>query len=375
MSRDPEVSFKTTQVLVKQIVEQQRLSQTQEGQYAFEFISSQAASYRDRLEKAENAVKEFRSRSTDVDEKVVQDRIRDIETDIQSLELSVQESQSVVQTTRAQLNIESQYLEVQSQVYTVRQNKAALERQLNALRMQYQESYPDIVTIKGQIAEYDRRLDELVADKNVSPRFFVGDVGESNPELIFDELRKQLNEEVSGLTAKEKRLSSLKALLDEQHLKLERVAENQAQLAELMRDYNVTKDTYEELLSRKENAGISVAITEEGQGLSYRVISEPTYPINPTGLTFLHFVLVAPILGIGIPLGLLLAMILLDPRIRTATTLGSELATSVPLLGVCPKYHTTIAERLLRKDMLLLSIAFGLFFIVYFYVFSISLNS
>jgi polysaccharide chain length determinant protein (PEP-CTERM system associated) len=373
-SRDPEVAFKTAQQLVTQLVEYQKVSRREEGEYAYDFISKQVDTYKSRLESAESALKDFRSRSTDVDEQTVQDRIRDLDNEIQDLKLSIQESESKIETTTAQLDAESEYIGAQGEIYALQQQKQLLQTQLSELRMQFQESYPDIVTIKGQIANIDSQIKQISRDANINPRHFGGETI-SNPELLFDELRKQISEADRELKAKRKRLVSLEELLKDQYAKLEVVAENQAELADLMRDYTVTKDVYEEMLARKENAELSVEITKEGQGLNYRVIDEPSYPLEPTGLTFIHFVVAAPILGFGMPIGMLIALILLDPRVRTVSNLNTVVTDRSNVLCVVPHYHTTFADRILRKDMLVLSVVFGVLFCVYIYIVILGLSS
>src|SRR5690625_7848949 len=84
-------------------------------------------------------------------------------------------------------------------------------------------------------------------------------------------------------------MRSLVHLQEREHQRAERVAANQAELSELTRDYNVTRDVYEEMLQRKESARLSMALDVEGQGVSYQIQDPARYPTNPSGLQFIHF--------------------------------------------------------------------------------------
>ncbi|MFT7558367.1 MAG: polysaccharide chain length determinant protein (PEP-CTERM system associated) [Flavobacteriales bacterium] len=375
-STDPEVSFNTIKVIADLIVSRQRQSKREEGENAYGFISRRVGVYKARLEDAENSLKDFKAGSLDIDETRVQTRLAELETTIQDLVLSVQELESNTTTTKKQLSIESEYIDAQSKIYVLKQQQSILTRQLSGLRMQFQESYPDIVNIKTQIAELDAQIVSVGEAEGINP----GTIGssensESNPELLFDDLRKQLSDSERELKAKKERLASLRTLHAEQKQKIEFVASNQAALAELMREYNVTKEHYEEMLVRQQSAELSVAITQEGQGLTYRIIGEATFPLSPTGLTFIHFLLVAPILALGIPIGLVVAMVIVDPRIRTLGALSSGLEGGQKVLAVLPHYHTIFADRIVKKDMLVLSTVAGFVCLAYLYVAYLGLSA
>jgi len=374
-SSDPGVSFETAKVLMNMVVRYQSETRQQEGESAFSFIQKQVQSYKKRLESAENAIKEFKSTNPEVDEDAVQKRIGEIDTEIQALRLNIQEDESKIHTTDSQLGVEGDYLKGQSQIYSLRQQKLALEKQLSQLRTQYQESYPDIVSIKQQLSEINAGIARVSKEYNIDPRVFAtSDNAEASPEALFDELRKQKAEAEREVTAKKKRLQSLQEMRQDEQKKMEAVAANQAKLAELNRDYTVTKDIYTEMLNRKESAGLSVEITKEGQGLTYRIVDEPSFPLAPTGLTFVHFLMAAPVLAIGAPLGLVIALVLLDPRIRTVSNLISGAGKELRLLCVVPHYHTAFGARIIKKDMLVLSIVLAVVLVVYGYIAYLGLN-
>jgi hypothetical protein len=98
------------------------------------------------------------------------------------------------------------------------------------------------------------------------------------------------------------------------------------------------------MLERKEKARLSMALDVQGQGLNYKIQEPPVYPTVPVGIRFVHFFVAAPILGVLAPIGLIVAFIILDPRIRFVERVEAALPKSVPVLAIIP-HITTNQER------------------------------
>src|SRR5690606_25866178 len=162
---------------------------------------------------------------------------------------------------------------------------------------------------------------------------------------------------------------SLEELLAKEYHVAERVAANQAELMDLTRDYDVTKKVYEEMLARKENANITLALNDEGQGESYKVLEPPTYPLQPAGVPAILIFVAAPVVALAAPVGLALAFVVLDPRLRSVALLTQKLPEGVPLLAAVPHRGTPLAARLLRKDILLLTLLAIILVVIFCFTF------
>lgn len=375
-SRDPEVSFNTTRTLTELIVEKQQIQQRQEGESTYGFVSKQVESYKKRLETADLALKEFRAEHIALNEEELQKRIRTVEIEIEDLKTSIKEANSGLEIMRAQLRDEEAQAEVQSQIYAMSRQKYLLSQELNELRRQnYSEEYFEIKNLKADIQQFDNRIKNVAAQYDLTPRIYVGPESEDlNPQLYAEKLRNDINSTKTELRNNEIRLTEKVESLKNLTQNMEVVAGNQAKLAELMRDYKVTKEHYEEMLARKERAELSVAIMNEGRGLSYVVAADASYPLSPAGLTIVHFVLAAPLLAAGLPIGLIIALILLDPRIRTVSVL-KDARNDADLLCVVPHYHTAFSDRVLRKDAISIGVVLGVITIIYIYILAITLGN
>ncbi|MEJ2669243.1 MAG: hypothetical protein P8077_02955 [Gammaproteobacteria bacterium] len=214
------------------------------------------------------------------------------------------------------------------------------------------------MSIKLQIES----LEQAISDSETQPTS-TKEEQEPLTNPLFEELRLQLSETDVAVRVLNRRLTTLKRLMTEEQERLRRVATSNAELAELVRDYDVTKAIYEDMLERKEKARMSMALDIEGQGVSYRIQEPANFPLTPLGLRLMHFALAAPLLGVAIPIGLLIALIILDPRMRFPSQL--ENLEGVPLLGVVPHMPTPLSKRIRKWDAIGLLLCLFLMMAVY----------
>lgn len=362
LSSDPETAYSHLTAVIDVFIEDRAAEKQKESYDAHSFISEQVVRYKKRLEEAELRLKDFKSRSVSATEESVAARISDLTAQIQNLKIAINESEVKIRTTEAQLQQETSNLDARNKLTVLKERRKAVTEELDRLRLIYQDSYPDVVALRSQAFELDQRIDELESSRGWNSG--------SNSELpLYEELRKQLSTAQVELKTQLRRLSALEDLLKQEYKLADEVASKQAELMDLTRDYNVTKKVYEEMLARKENANLTLALNAEGQGASYKILEPPVYPLNPAGLRALYVFLAAPVVAFGVPVGLVLLYVLYDPRIRSISSLQQKLPGGVPLLSYIPHRGTSLARRLLRKDMLLLVVLAGILLGVYVYTF------
>ena len=345
---NPDSSFEVLNAIINVFIEDTARKKREESLGAYTFIDAQVQTYKKQLESAEQKLKEFKSQNTDGTEDAVTARIASLRQEVELLKISIEESQSRINSIQQQLNNEGQYLQAKGQVDELKQRRQLLNGQLEQLLLSYQESYPDVISIRSQLAELDASIEKLQAS---------GDVYGNNQKVenpLYEELRKQLAEADVDLRSKKRRMQSLTDLQEQEFERQQRIAANQAELSELTRDYDVTRKVYEEMLQKKEAARLSMTLDIEGQGVSYRIQEPASFPLKPSGLHFIHFAILGPILGFLFPLGLLVFYVLVDPHLRSARALHKLLPADIELIGVIPHFNTPLGERLLKKDMVLM---------------------
>lgn len=347
-ANSPDKAFTVLNSVINVFIQDTARRKREESVGAFNFIDAQVESYRNQLERAEEKLKEFRAQNTDGTESQVSSRISKLRNDIEMLKLEIQESESRIASLKEQLGEESQYQVSRGEVERLRERRRELRQELDQMLRRYQDSYPDVVSLRQQIQD----VDEEIAQIEFSGEAYSGDQTTENP--LYEDLRKQLSEAEVSLRAQKRRMGSLQELLEQEYERAERVAANQAELSELTRDLEVTRNVYNEMLQRKESARLSMTLDVEGQGVNYRIQDPPTFPLEPSGLRYVHFAAAGPFLGLLAPLGLLFVYVFIDPHFRSARAMQQQLPEGVELIGVIPHYHTPLTTRLLRKDMIIL---------------------
>ncbi len=347
-SNDPDRAFQELNAIINVFIEYTARKKREESLSAFNFIDAQVETYKRQLEAAEGKLQEFQAQNTEGTEATVTARINQLRIEIENLKIATEGSKSRIGSIKQQLTEESQYQLSKGKIEELRERRAVLSTQLDTLLRRYQESYPDVISLRDQVAAVDQEIEAL----ELGGQSFGSGEKVENP--LYEELRKQLSAAEVELQAQERRMQSLIHLQEQEFKRAERIAANQAELSELTRDYTVTRDVYEEMLQRKESARLSMTLDIEGQGVSYKIQEPASFPLKPSGLRFIHFALVGPFLGILAPLGLLFAYVFLDPHFRSARALQQQMPEGIELMGVIPHYHTPLGERLMRKDMLVL---------------------
>lgn len=353
---DPDRSFQVLNAVVDVFIEDAAQRRQAESRSAFDFIDEQVNSYKRQLQAAEDRLKVFRSGNIDGTEGNAANRISSLSLQIEELKIAIDESQARAQALNEQLQTESRYLAAKSQVDAYRERLRTMQTQLDTLQLTYQDSYPDVVSLEQQIGELRERIRQLESDGGIVSSG--GDQSAENP--LYEDLRKQLAENERQMSSQQRRLQVLEGLLAQEYERAKRIAGNQAEVSELTRDYNVTKKIYEDMLASKEKARLSMTLDVEGQGVSYRIQEPARFPVYPSGLRFIHFAIAGPFIALLIPVGLIVAYIVLDPRIRSVSLLASNLPPDIDLLGVVPHMRTPVARRVLQGDVIRLGVVVAL---------------
>ena len=355
-AEDANMAFTMASAITNAFILDSSQTKRKESREAFEFIDNQVKTYKEQLQEAEEKLKNFKSANASSDGVggvAVQQGAVD------SLELELQLARTRRDELRRQLSQESQNVTRQYKADAYRERLAQAQSQLDTLRLSYNDTYPDIVSLRQQIQD----LQKAIVEAENEP---VRDEGHSNTiNPVYSRLRGDLADAEVMVRTLEMKLASARRLLGSEQGRSKERAEYEALLAELTRDYNVTKQMYENMLGRKERARLSVALDVEGQGVTYKIKEPPAYPSVPIGVRFIHFFLLAPLVGVLAPLALLVAYIQLDPRIRFVEKLEYALPESVPVLAVVSHMYTPSERRVLRSELGSIAIFIGVVMVVY----------
>lgn len=334
----PGVSFGVVNKLTNLFIEESARNKRAESKNAYTFIDEQVKTYKNQLVDAENKLKSFEAANIDGVESQVNSSIARLRNSIDEISIDIEAEQVRIAALVIQLADENRYASSDYNARVYRDRLAQLESRLNTLRLNYRDEHPDVIDIKLQIQDLKRTIVQ-VEETNQAVNLSSDDLtGNKKFNPIYDELSGQLSTARVELQTMKHRLVANENRLQERYQRRVRIASNQADLSELTRDYSVTKGIYEDLLERKERARISMTLDLSGQGVSYKVLEPAVYPVLPSGIRFLYFVIAGPIFGVLISLGVMTVLVLFDHRVQFAEQLN-ELFPGI-VLAVIPATAT-----------------------------------
>jgi polysaccharide chain length determinant protein (PEP-CTERM system associated) len=359
--QDPQRAFKTAQKFAELFVSESLGNQSQESQAAFEFIDSQVKEYHEKLTTAETGLKEFRSDNVDArpgTEAEIAGKINALQSTIERTMLEIKEAQIKQASLEKQLSGEAEVSASLTREGQYATRIAELQSQLEALRLNYHDTYPDVVRIRHQIDDLKEGLTVEQQQRDKAGKTTSGGSpavadGSTRIDPLYQQLKRTLFETKTNIETLTTRLAETKQRLREEIGRAKRVHSGEAALSELTRDYEVNRDIYQDLLRRRENARVSKNLDRDKQGLTLR-INEPAFvPIQPSGIRFFHFALGGILLGMLVPPGLLFGVIQVDPRVRFQSLISDKLR--LPVLGTVPHLVSPAEEQAVVSNIRLLT--------------------
>lgn len=346
---DPERAHLVTQRFAALFMSESRDAKVRESLEAYEFIADQVKQYHEKLIGAEQNLKAFREVNSDARPGTATDvntRVSEIRRQIESGRMELMDLQSRERAIAAQLGMEASTLGVRSRESQFRERIAAAHEELDRLLLDYTDEHPDVVRVRHQIADLRGELEgkRASAERNRRDEELVL----ANPMHL--ELRGTLAETRSLAAGLASRIAASEALLEQELKRSQRVADTEADLAELTRDYEVNRDIYQDLLKRREHARLSMNLDEEGRGLTFRIHEPAAVPARPSGIRFVHFAAGGLFAAAAMPLGLLFLLVRFDPRVRSAAEL--ERLTGLPVVVSLPTYENESDRRRQRLQAL-----------------------
>jgi protein tyrosine kinase modulator len=345
---DPERAYKTTQKYAELFISESLGAKAAESQSAFEFIEKQTEEYHDKLIKAEEQLKEFRSANLDArpgSDADISSRLNLLQTRIEQATQDLKEAEVKRTSLEKQISGEAEVASVLSREGQFRSRVVELQSRLETLRMNYLDTYPDIVQIKHQIVDLNQAIVEERQRREqarAAGRVNIDEGVINNP--LYQQLKQELSQTKTSMEMLSARISEAKHELQGELERGRRVHGGEATLAELTRDYQVNRDIYQDLLRRRENARVSMNLDKEKQGLMIKIQEPAALPLQPSGLRFIGLVL-----SVSLPLGVLYLKISLDPRIRVGIAFADK--RKLPLLAVVPQLWSSAETQSVRRQV------------------------
>ena len=333
---DPKIAFQTTTLFADLFLAKTMASSATETNEALDFIVKQVDSYRTKLEDTEAKLEAFRSEHPGISlttENNVETQIVELRRDLERTQLQYAQADQRRRSLERELTSESSTIAQDFEKNQLRESIARLNADIERLRLDYTDDYPDIVSKREQVNALTRALSQPSA---ASQPIVLGgqSYGGNNASPVYQQLRSDLARTSAEADSLRVRVNQLRTLLDSEIERSGQTASVERRLAQLTREYEGDKSRFEDLLSRQESARLSRTLADEQQGVLYRIAQPANFPYLPTGLRFMHIAAGGIVAATLLPFVWLLTFLKLDPRIRTGSAVTDVL--ELPLLATVP---------------------------------------
>jgi len=370
----PDVAAKVTQQLGVLFIEQNIKDRGGLATATNEFLETQLAESRAKLEAQERRLEDFRQRHG-------QALPTQMQSNVQSLSSAQLQAQSLVESTARdrdrKLMLERLYREAASEPpapppvaqggtdapavgATAQQQLAAARANLATLELRYKPNHPDVVRARRQVSELEpKAAAELRAAATREPSATDAGGGVVQTDPVRRESLRQMMAEIESLdrqiTFKESEERRVRSEITEYQRRLEAVPGLESEWVKLTRDYDTQQTAYRELLTKSTAAQVAANLEDQDIGERFRIVDAATVPTHPLESMRIRYNAMG--LAFGLFLGLAIAA-LIEVRDRTFRSDADVLEVlALPVLASVPKIETIAEKARAKKQRLAVSLA------------------
>jgi polysaccharide chain length determinant protein (PEP-CTERM system associated) len=231
----------------------------------------------------------------------------------------------------------------QSPLQTAQIDLARLQTEKSKMLTTYRPSYPDVLAMDRQIAATQAVIENLrKSDDSQAPKALeAAKAAPATPVASDDDpsitqVRSQLEANRLEIEDIKKYETQQKAVITQYQSRLNLTPVREAQLADILRDYDLSKRDYEDLLGKEQQSQLATSLEKQQGGQQFRLVEPPSLPDLPSSPKRVKFSLMG--VGAGLFLGLALAFIteLARPTFHTAREVsqrfGAPLVVGLPVV-------------------------------------------
>ncbi len=245
---------------------------------------------------------------------------------LETAQLQLNETQTRFDSVRSQMRKEQSKARSElSKVRTEYDDRIdALQQRLDGLQFRYTDQHPDVIETRRQLKELQRLKQDKLSDYTIDETL--------QTNQVYQDLKLNYSELENEVASLNTRVEQYKSRIAELQESLDKVPDVEAKLTALTRNYDITKDKYEQLLSRKESALISKSVDNSSDDIKFRIIDPPRVPVKPSGPPRAILLTAVLVLSLGAGVGLSFLISQASPVISTSQDLLR--LVELPVLGV-----------------------------------------
>jgi|LNFM01.1.fsa_nt_gb polysaccharide chain length determinant protein (PEP-CTERM system associated) len=304
---------RVVQALVSMFVESGLGNKRRDTESTRKFIDDQIASLERRLQEAENRLKEFRLRNMAITSATTggQDyvaRMAAANEDLNKARFELRVAEQSRDALKRELAGEEPSLlpDIAASGPVIRANPELdaridlQKRQLDELLRRYTEEHPDVAQTKRMIASLEeQKRQEVEARRKAAAAAPPKNTAATNP--VFQQIRISLTEAEANVAALTARVAEMQTRAEQLRASANRVPQVEAELAQLNRDYDIIRQNYQQMVSRREALALTGEVDESTGMAEFRIIDPPRVgdkPVFPNRMVLVPLLLVVAI-GVG----------------------------------------------------------------------------
>ena len=356
VDNDPHFAQAYINKLVSSYVEENVAGKRDQAYGANRFLDEQLASFKQKLDKAEEAIINFR-KSQGIylagGEKSVLDNIQGYEKEIENLNLNV----AALRARRGRLAEQLRVIPKRVAVFSEGQRAdrlSALKLQLHQMLLNYTDQYPDVVKLKAEIAALQKK-DANGAGADPPEMTSVNPVYQGTQQKALG-----LEAEISSYLARKHKLEEI---VEQQKGALRDAPEVNKQLADLQQQRDSLANIYEQLLNRMGQSEVSKQMEIGNKASTFRIVDPALLPLAPIAPNMVRMILISIFGGILAGIGLVLLLEQLNPAVMEVDQLRG---LGLEVLAVIPSIDDEERDRRVRRtDRLVYALAGGYFLCIF----------
>ncbi|HBG07901.1 MAG: chain-length determining protein [Geobacteraceae bacterium GWC2_58_44] len=319
---NPKVARDFVNTLVRLYIEENISSKRGESYDATKFLSEQIDTFSTKLEKAEeevNAYKRDKGGLISIDEGKLFEEINMAQQKLYDLQLRRRQLEGMRQVTKKSTD-------------PLQAKLTVLQRKLDDLRVQYTDSFPEVVSVKADIAAVK---DQLKSRKD------------GTPQPVDPQELAKIEYEISAYKVTE---DGLRRYIATNKTLLQNIPAAKAGLEKLDLEKKNQKNLYDQLVSRHGQSEVSKQMEVQDKSTTFRVVDPAILPQKPANPNRLQIMLMGMLAALAGSFALLVLMDRLDGSVKDVAQvkgLGVPVLASIPRM-VDPKLAARQRSRSLR---------------------------
>ena len=237
--------------------------------------------------------------------------------------------------------------------------RSEFEGELQIMLTQLKEKNPDIIAKRKQIEDIKTQQDQMISEWKAKIEERKQKLQQlSDPRIIS--LKTQITTLDSDVDRQQKLLDETNGQIAQLDSRINAIPNAEVGIEAIDREYQTKKANYDNLLIQQQKIVIGADAVKDQQGSGIQVIDPANLPERPVAPK--RFMLTAVGFGIGLVIGLLLAVAFESRRLFTIqTTEDAKHYTNLPVLATIPELLTpTEALAIPRRRILAMAACIGL---------------